>query len=142
MHHVLIAIDCWSNMPKSQVMAIANTQADLAVHHNPDQTPPHRDMPDWRDLSQQQIITHIHQHRPCVVTYVGQHWQICLQHRPLGIRWMSRFRPWVTVRVRPSLCRFVLAEPVDGGLPADRAMRYSDLGPEWRAVSYDLYEMC
>jgi len=128
-------------MPRSQVLAIANTQADLTVHHNPGKRLPHSDMPDWPDFSRQQMITHIHRHRPCTVTYVGEYWQMCIQNRPLGIRWMKQLRPWVNIRVMPSLCRFIVDASVEPD-PTDRTMQSGDLGPGWRAVSDDLYEMC
>ena len=148
MRTILIAIDCWHNMPDSQVLGIAGLQADLHVHHNPDDVSiAHKAMPDWCDLTRRELITYIHLHRPCVVTYVGQHWQMCLQNRPLGMRWMSQFRPWIQIRVVPSLCRFAVddsvIDPVPGvGWPVDRTLEASDLGPGWRALSEDLYEMC
>ena len=140
MHHILIAVDCWHNMPDDQVRAIADTQADLHIHHTAGEGTAHNIMPPWDDCERETLIKHVKQHQPCRVTYVGQWWQECLQNKPLGIRWLSQFRPWVNIQVMPSLCRYILQRH-DRGDPTDRTMMPTDLQDDWRQVSDDVWQM-
>ena len=119
--NIVLAVDCWADMPEAQVLAIAALPADLHLH-NCDLREPHPLMPAWPTHTAAEIVAL----GPVRVTYVGQHWNHCIQHTAAGMVTLMRFRPRVEIVCRPDLIRW---SPRQGS--GDRVMRHTDLGPGW-----------
>ena len=134
MHTLIIAIDCWRDMPDHQIQAILREPCDHRCHQH-HESPPHTLMQAWPTLSLAEIVQdHVrpHRHRSRVI-FVGQSWEICVWIRPTGLGAMQLFLPWTDICVRPSLLR------VDRG---SRELTAQDLAPaDWEPLGGGLYRM-
>lgn len=141
MKTIIMAIDCWENMPTEQIKKIGCLNSIANEHYSfLHEAQKHPAMPDWIQPTHKELFTYIYENKPTRLVYVGQHWNECIWFRPkIGIREMLKLRPWVEIYTVPSCCR-IRKNLYASGICPDETLQATDLSYRWKKVSEDFYK--